>query len=541
MVKKVRANAIRVVAGFTTAAATAILLSVGGPATIRGPAAESARLVTGGRPGPGVAIPLGVALLVLARGLAARRRLARHLLLVLVPVALVAPLLTRPGLAAVAHRPLRWVVGVAVVGVLLRLGREFPVPPDPRRVRTALCFAVGGLVVAALHGGWLAAVDRDGPVESARLALGTGGMFGLVATGSAVAALAVLLAPAPAPPPDGPEVRSRVAALVAHPDADSLAPFAIRTDKTYAFSPDGRAAIGYRVVWGTALAGGDPVGAAGAADGAIAAFLDTCARTGWRPAVLGASAGRVDRWRAQGLRRRVVIGDEAVLDVGSFALTSRRMRNLRQAVHRTHNAGVTVHIGQFDSGQAEQLEPVLREWLCGHPERGFAMNLDQLLRPRPDCLVAVGYDRRGVAQAFARFPVCAGGRVLTLDVAPRRAAAPNGIVERLIVDVLEYGRTRGVAEVSLNFAGLRRVYAGSGTAVRAVAALAHLLDAWIELGPLYRFTAKFQPRWRPRSVLMASWLHLVPVGAAALRAEFGRSGRLTAPAEGKPARQAAAA
>jgi lysyl-tRNA synthetase class 2 len=217
----------------------------------------------------------------------------------------------------------------------------------------------------------------------------------------------------------------------------------------------------------------------------------------------------------------VVIGDEAIVDVASFTLRSRRMRNLRQAVQRTHNAGVTVHIGQFEPGE---LAPVLTDWLHGRSERGFSMNLDRLLQPRPDCLIAVASDRSGMVQAFARFATCAAGRVLTLDVAPRRAGAPNGVVERLIVDVVEYGRARGVTEVSLNFAGFRRVYAGSGPGARTAAALAHLLDGWIELGPLYRFTAKLQPRWRPRSVLLRSWLDLGWVAAAALRAEFGRPG-----------------
>jgi lysyl-tRNA synthetase class 2 len=336
------------------------------------------------------------------------------------------------------------------------------------------------------------------------------------------------------PPPSDAAERALVAALVAHPDADSLAPFATRADKTYALSPDGRAAIGYRVLWGTALAGGDPVGSPAAADGAIAAFLETCARNGWRPAVLGASDAARARWHAHGVKRGVVIGDEAILDVAPFSLASRRMRNVRQAVQRTRNAGLTVHIGPSTVDRLAPLAPVLRDWLHGHPERGFAMNLDRLLEPRPDCLLAVATDRDGVPQAFARFASCAAGRVLTLDVAPRRADAPNGVVERLIVDVLEYGRAHGVAELSLNFAGFRRVYAGTGPATRVAAALAHVLDGWIELGPLYRFTAKFHPAWRPRSVLLRSWLDVGWVAAAALRAEFGYASSGSRPEAARP-------
>jgi len=48
----------------------------------------------------------------------------------------------------------------------------------------------------------------------------------------------------------------------------------------------------------------------------------------------------------------------------------------------------------------------------------------------------------------------------------------------------------------------------------------HLL---VELRPLFRFSAKFHPHWRPRSLLMRSWWEIAPVGAAALVAEFGRA------------------
>ena len=82
-----------------------------------------------------------------------------------------------------------------------------------------------------------------------------------------------------------------------------------------------------------------------------------------------------------------------------------------------------------------------------------------------------------------------------------------------------------MAELSLNFAGLRGVFAARTRPARLAAGLAHLLDRWIELWPLYRFTVKFRPRWRPRSVLMRSWWGVGWVAAAALRAEFGRDRR----------------
>ena len=53
-------------------------------------------------------------------------------------------------------------------------------------------------------------------------------------------------------------------------DDDSLAYFSTRRDKAVVFSPDGRAAITYRVELGVGLAGGDPIGDRESWPGAIA-------------------------------------------------------------------------------------------------------------------------------------------------------------------------------------------------------------------------------------------------------------------------------
>ena len=326
-------------------------------------------------------------------------------------------------------------------------------------------------------------------------------------------------APYPAPEPGTPTQRLAVRTMVDQEESDSLAPFATRQDKSYVFSPDGQAAIGYRVVLGTAVVGGDPVGSPDQIGAAMAVFLDVCKRHGWRPAVLGATDQAADEWRRHRLRG-MVIGDEAVLDVASFSLQTRRMRNVRQAVSRTRNAGVEVTFGPTSAALEQELRPVLDDWLAGRQLRGFSMNLDEMLADRPDTLIGTARTGDGEPVAFARFIRCAGGQTLTLDVAPRRRDAPNGVVERLIVEAVAYARSAGVREVSLNFAAFRRVFESPAALSRVVARLTHIADPWIGIGPLYRFCAKFDPHWRQRSLMMRSWRSIAAVSAAAIMTEL---------------------
>jgi lysyl-tRNA synthetase class 2 len=325
-------------------------------------------------------------------------------------------------------------------------------------------------------------------------------------------------APQRAPAPGSPTQRHAVRELADHGEADSLAPFVTRQDKSYVFSPDGRAAIGYRVVLGTAVVGGDPVGVPDEMDAAMAAFLQLCRRRGWRPAVLGATDQAAEQWRHHRMRG-LVIGDEAVLDVASFSLQSRRMRNVRQAVSRTRNAGIEVSFAEPSAALERELRPVLDDWLAGRQLRGFSMNLDAMLADRPDTVIAIARTRDGRAVAFARF-LRAGGNTLTLDVAPRGHDAPNGVVERLIIEAVEYARQTGAREVSLNFAAFRRVFESDAALSRVVAGITHVADPWIGIEPLYRFCAKFNPQWRQRSLMLPSWHSLATVSAAAIMAEL---------------------
>ncbi|HEV2639719.1 MAG TPA: phosphatidylglycerol lysyltransferase domain-containing protein [Actinocrinis sp.] len=352
-----------------------------------------------------------------------------------------------------------------------------------------------------------------------------------------VLAIGPFVTSAPAPAPGGEPERVQVRRLVAHPDSDTLAPFALRHDKSYAFSPDRGAVIAYRVLAGVAVVSGDPVGARRSWPAAISAFLDECRASGWRPAVLAAGPQARTLWLGRGMHP-IEIGDEVIIDVDRFSLTGRPMRNVRQAVGRTARAGVTtrfVREGDLDPALARQLRAIHETWL-GHGtgrEHGFAMNLDKMAQGlHTEAVVAVAFAAEGYAIAFQRYlPTAIDGRAaaLSLDVMPRDPIAPNGVNERLIADTVAYAREQGYHSVSLNFAAFRTTLARTapehlrpgpdwwlGPTQRAI----HLLDPLIQVESLYLFNAKFQPGWLPRTVLIRSWFDLPWFAVAALGMEF---------------------
>ena len=293
-----------------------------------------------------------------------------------------------------------------------------------------------------------------------------------------------------------PEDRQRVFALVDKTKDDALAPFVLHSAKSFFFNAEGTAALGYRARLGIAAVAGDPVGDAYEFPALIEEFIAFTQENGWRVAVLAASEYCAPLWARHRLRA-VPIGRDVVIDVASFTLQGRKFRNLRQAVQRTRNAGVSTEVmpeAELDRELRAELSAIVDSAHGGHQNRGFSMILDHLLDGRhPGLLIAIARDARGVPIAFHRYACADGGRMLTLDVPWRSPDAPNGVDERLSVDMVMYGREHGGEKVSLAFAAFPEIFddrhrsPGKKLVYRAT----HFLDPLIAIESLYRFVRKF--------------------------------------------------
>jgi lysyl-tRNA synthetase class 2 len=99
----------------------------------------------------------------------------------------------------------------------------------------------------------------------------------------------------------------------------------------------------------------------------------------------------------------------------------------------------------------------------------------------------------------------------------RQRDTPNGLMEFLIAEGIEHLRDRGVTEVSLNFAAFGRlIRQPSGLLERVLGKALALGDTWFQIERLYRFNAKFFPRWEPRYFMYERRLGLPRAGIAAL-------------------------
>jgi lysyl-tRNA synthetase, class II len=444
----------------------------------------------------------GVGLLILAFGLAHGKRGAAEIAIAALTLIGAANLVY--GLSVVDAAIALAVAGFIVANLnAFRRGSERSYP-WPLRGHTGV---VAGAALYALYAVVAMGATRGSEVD--RLVSANRGLFvNAVIAATLVIGWAVLrdlLRPAlPEDGHTGPE-HQRAAAIVREHGTDSLDPFTLREDKAFFF--EGEGFLAYRVIRETAVVSGDPVGPPGSAARVLAGFVRFAEERDWNVVVTAASGRHLTAGEELGLRA-LRIGEEAVVDPSAFSLEGRKIRKVRQSISRVQRHGWRVEVVPDEEVTATldgELARVEGEWRSRQRRLiGFAMTLGRLAGPgdRGGGVYVLGRDPEGRLRSFLRFAPYRGG--LSLDLMRRAADEPNGLTEALVVAAIDEARERGLAQVSLNFAGFAHVMAADAVLSRSqrlMRAALRVFHGRFQLERLVRFNAKFFPAWQPRYLL----------------------------------------
>jgi lysylphosphatidylglycerol synthetase-like protein (DUF2156 family) len=308
--------------------------------------------------------------------------------------------------------------------------------------------------------------------------------------------------------------------------------FALRSDKQFFFWGD--TVIAYGVYGGVCLVSPDPIGPVAERDEAWRAFRRFADDQGWTLAVLGAGEEWLPVYRESGMHD-LYVGDEAVVDCGRFTLEGGRYKGLRQAVNRMAKYGYRVSFhdpAHLDPALRSQLESVMTKSRRGDVERGFSMTLGRAFDPADaGLLLAVVHGpadgspdgQPGPVVAFIQYVPAPGIDGYSLDLMRRDDGDhPNGLMDFAIVETIKQLPALGRYGLGLNFATMRAVLAGEageGLSQRIQAWMLRRMSGSMQIESLWRFNAKYDPRWQPRYAIYDSTEHALPAAMAIARAE----------------------
>ena len=493
-----------------------------------------AEVTVGGRTG---AVLSGLALLLLAGGIARGKRVAFRLTLIVLGATIAFELIKDLDFEAASL--FAW----TFFGLWL-FRAHFTADSDPSRMRWGLAVLALGLATAvfyALAGTALLAnqlrpeVGVVRTLESLLAAVAgnpaayhalTGraewflGTLPVVSYALVIVGLIQLLRPVIAPRAAAAD-RQRVHRLLNSFGRNYISHLAVHGASSYHWSGFDRC-VAFTLRGRTALALGDPIAAPGVVEDAAREFVAYCDQQDWIPAFY-----QVDEpgpYQRLGLTL-VPIGAEAILQVATFNLTGKRRADLRYAIHRSERTGVHFVFGAGPAvlGQhREQLQEVSGGWLHDHrsPELGYSLGTITTLDD-PDIRVALAFGATGRLEGFVSCLPVPMRNAWTLDLMRRRPDAAYGVIEALIVRSIEEARSHNISLLSLGMTP--RIIPSQDTPRGVESVLRAMywgLDRFQRSGTLHRFKEKFGPRWEDRFLVVPSTATLPEVMVALARAHM---------------------
>ena len=501
-----------------------------------------------------VAALSGFALLLLARGLAKRKRAAWWVTLAVLSLSIAAHLVKGLDYEEAT-------LAALVVGLLLATRKRFVARADLPSVRQGLGVLAAAFVFTLLYGtlGFFA-LDREfgarfgllaslresvqmflftaPPLPETRLARWFLDSVYLVAASSFAAALVALLRPVVLRHESSEDNWRKATRIVETYGNSGLARFAILGDKRFYFGDSGDSLVSFKQVGDIGLALGDPIGPVEEVAETIRGFQTFCFEQGWKPVFYQTLPDYLGHYQHAGFVT-LPIGQEAVVDLHTFTLQGAQGKSLRNVTNRLTKAGYKAQL--YEPPQSPERLRALREVSDAWLELKHGSEKDFSLGAFEDdyigaCPVMTLEDAGGRIVAFANLVTEYQKNDLTLDLMRHTEDAPDDAMLFLFVQMFLHAQKGGYDGFNLGLVALAGL-SGSPDAPPAERAL-HLIyerfNQFYNFKGLYGFKSKFHPRWEPRYLVYPSAGDVVAaLGAVSLadssvgfwgevRAELGR-------------------
>ncbi|WP_447642645.1 MULTISPECIES: flippase-like domain-containing protein [Chitinophagaceae] len=154
-------------------------------------------------------------------------------------------------------------------------------------------------------------------------------------------------------------------------------------------------------------------------------------------------------------KKKVLIGQEALLDVKNFSLSGKSKKSLRNAVNHAQASGLKVIVNHppIKDGLLQRLESVSNEWLNTNDRKEIVFSQGSFdwgeLKTQ---LILTVENEEGMVLAFLNMMPSFGRKDVTYDLIRYVEDAPNGIVDFMLIEFFKYLQENGYDTVDIGFA-----------------------------------------------------------------------------------------
>jgi len=287
-------------------------------------------------------------------------------------------------------------------------------------------------------------------------------------------------------------------------------------DKLFYFSDNFEAFVAYRIANGFAIVLEEPVCADDYKIPVLKEFERHCHKMSLKTAFY-----RVDEtgmsYFSYLKKRKLLIGQEAVLELDKFTLEGREKKSLRNGLNSLKKKGYTTSV--CSAPQPKQLTAELKqvsdEWLrhYGKKEIVFSQGIfDEKEIAQQDVIII--RDEMGNVEAFLNIIPDFAPEECTYDLIRKKAEAPGGCMDALIIELVKYAKEKKLKWLNLGLVPMAGIEQPENTAERLIRYAYEKIKRFRHYTGLREFKEKYATSWVNKYLVYENDFDLIQLPAA---------------------------
>lgn len=320
-------------------------------------------------------------------------------------------------------------------------------------------------------------------------------------------AMAVLFSRCRAPEFEEPSIEQtrRFEALIEKWGGNAFSHLYYLGDKQVFFSVDkrkgtDRAALLYRPHGTMLIALGDPFGDPEAFDQLFADFIDYADAFQCSVAFYEVGEDHLARCVNEGMSL-VKLGEDATVDISDFTRVGNKGKTFRRMYNKLEKSGCAFEIVEapYSPEFMMELRDTSRAWLKGRTEMSFSLGFfDENYLSRAPIAVVRSADSNRIEGFASLMPQ--GRNVASVDLMRIRPDAPDGVMDGIFVNLMEWAKNHGFTEFNFGMAPMSNTGARphSRLSEKTIRLVYNYGGRIYNFRGLRKYKEKFKPTWKAR-------------------------------------------
>jgi phosphatidylglycerol lysyltransferase len=292
--------------------------------------------------------------------------------------------------------------------------------------------------------------------------------------------------------------------------------FKVNSDKLLYFSDSYEAFIAYRIANGFAIVLEEPVCSDEDKVPVLREFDMHCKKMGLKTAFY-----RVDEnsmiYFNQLAKRRLLIGQEAIVDVTKFSLEGRDKKSLRNGLNSLQKKGYKTILYQQPQSKEilDELKQVSDQWLdaFNKKEMIFAQGMFDEKLIREQDIIAIRNEEDSLVAFMNIIPDFAPSEC-TYDLIRKTADAPGGCMDALIIELINYAKSKSLSFLNLGLVPMSGILQPDNTAEMVVKYAFEKIRRFRHYQGLREFKEKYASSWVNKYLVYENDFDLIQLPAA---------------------------